>query len=240
MCKMDLPLSTSRLYKLRGDILRVVLLVLFFSFMAILFGYPEFRRLLFDVDTIRSILKGGGDTSGYILSLLTFILASGVLVALGVPRLWASVIGGGIYGAPMGFILSMLAALFGASVLYLAGKSILAAVMERREGDRIGMWKVRFQENAFWWVLHGRLFPFSNSTAMSLLCGSCKVRFIPFLFGSLVGFVPLAVVFTIYGSGGVRGNILQIGSATVLLLLSFFCRRFMRGWFSEKEMGGVN
>ena len=158
--------------------------------MALLLERPDLRKLLFDIDTIRSELKGGGDTSGYLFSGLIFTLAGGGLIALGVPRLWASAVGGIIYGAFIGSILSILASLFGASVLYLAGKSILAAVVERRVGDKARMWKVRFQENAFWWVLYGRLFPFSNSTVMSLLCGSCKVPFIPFMIGLARRFCP--------------------------------------------------
>jgi uncharacterized membrane protein YdjX (TVP38/TMEM64 family) len=64
--------------------------------------------------------------------------------------------------------------------------------------------------------------PFSNSTVMSLLCGSGKVQITPFMVGSLIGFVPLAAVFATYGSGGMKGNMLQIGFATMLLVPSFF------------------
>jgi uncharacterized membrane protein YdjX (TVP38/TMEM64 family) len=225
--------------KLLGDITRVVLAVVFFSAMALVLERPDLRKLLFDMDTIRSALKGGGDTSGYVLSGLIFTLAGGGLIALGVPRLWASAVGGIIYGAFLGSILSTLASLFGASALYLAGKSILAAVVERRVGDKARMWRARFQEIAFWWVLYGRLFPFSNSTVMSLLCGSCNVPFIPFMMGSLLGFVPLAVAFATYGSGGVKGNIWQIGFATMLLVLSIFLRSFLKRWFPTNKGGAA-
>jgi uncharacterized membrane protein YdjX (TVP38/TMEM64 family) len=216
---------------LLGDIIRVVLLVAFFSAMALLLERQDLRKLLFDMDTIRTVLQGGGNPSGYVFSGLIFTLAGGGLTALGLPRLWVSAVGGIIYGAFMGSILSILASVFGASVLYVAGKSILATVVERRLGDKAKMWKVRFQENAFWWVLYGRLFPFSNSTVMSLICGSCKVAFIPFILGSLTGFVPLAVVFATYGSGGVKGNIWQIGLATILLVFSISLRSFLKRWF---------
>jgi len=129
-------------------------------------------------------------------------------------------------------MLSLVASLIGASILYAAGRFMLAAVVERRIGDTLKVWKSRFRENAFWWVLYGRFFPFSNSTAMSLLCGGCRVPFIPYMTGSLIGFVPLAIVFAAYGSGGVKGNLWQIGFATVLLILSLFSRRLMNKWFT--------
>ncbi|HWR69084.1 MAG TPA: VTT domain-containing protein, partial [Desulfomonilia bacterium] len=131
----------------------------------------------------------------------------------------------------MGTLLSILASLIGASILYEAGHSILAGMVERRVGDSLRMWRRRFQENAFWWVLYGRLFPFSNSTLMSLLCGICRVSYRGFMLGSLLGFIPLAVVFATYGSGGVKGNLWQITVATVLLVLSVFSRKLFGKWF---------
>lgn len=221
--------------KLRGDIARVVLLAAFFSAMALLLQRPDLRKILFDMDSLRSVLKGGEGTSGYLMSALVFTLAGGGLIALGFPRLWASAVAGVIYGAFMGTILSVAASVLGASVLYQAGKSLFAAVVERRVGDTLKVWQARFQENAFWWVLYARFFPFSNSTVMSLLCGSCNVPYTSYVLGSLVGFVPLAVVFAAFGSGGAKGNLWQIGFATALLVLSIFSRRLMNRWFPSSR-----
>jgi uncharacterized membrane protein YdjX (TVP38/TMEM64 family) len=217
--------------ELFADILRVGLLVAVFTAMAVVLRRQDLHKLLFDVDTIRTELSGGGDFSGHVLSGLIFTLAGGGLTVFFLPRLWVSAVGGIIYGAFTGTILSLLATLFGASVLHVAGKYLFAAVVERRMGDKVNLWKVRFQENAFWWVLYGRLFPFSNSTVMSLICGSCKVPFLPFLWGSLLGYVPLTVVFATYGSGGVKGNVWQIGLATLLLVCSMYLRSFLKRWF---------
>jgi uncharacterized membrane protein YdjX (TVP38/TMEM64 family) len=218
-----------------ADILRVVLLVALFSAMALLLRRQDLHKFLFDIDTIRMELSGGGDFSGYVLSALIFTLAGGGLTVFFLPRLWLSAVGGIIYGAFIGTILSLLATLFGAAVLHVAGKHIFAAVVERRLGDKVNLWKVRLQENAFWWVLYGRLFPISNSTLMSLICGSCNVPFLPFLWGSLLGYIPLTVVFATYGSGGVKGNVWQIALATALLVCSIFLRSFLKRWFPANK-----
>ena len=217
--------------RLLGDILRVLLCVAFFSAMALLLERPDLRRLIFDVNTIRSALAGGGDTAGYLFSGVVFTFAGGGLIALGVPRLWASAVGGIIYGAFIGSILSVLASLFGASALYFAGKHMLSAVVERRMGEKAKIWAARFQQNAFWWVLYGRLFPLSNAALMNLLCGSCKVPFVPFITASFIGFLPLAVAFATYGSGGVKGNIWQVGLATTLLVISISLRSLLKSRF---------
>lgn len=217
--------------QLAKDIGRVVFLAVLFTAMAVLLGRPGVREYLFDIQGMRETLKGGHGGPGLLFSALLFTLIWGGLIAAGIPRLWASAVGGIIYGAVMGTLLSLFASLLGASILYGAGKSILAGVVERRVGGTLRIWQTRFQENAFWWVLYGRLFPCSNSTLMSLLCGSCRVSFQAFTLGSLVGFIPLAVVFATFGSGGVKGNLLQIGIAMMLLVLSVFSRKLLDSWF---------
>jgi len=216
--------------QLAMDIGRIILVVVLFMAMAILLGRPEIRKYFIDVQGIRETLQGGHERTGHLFSAFVFTLLWGGLISAGVPRLWASAVGGIIYGAFMGTLLSLLASLLGASILYGAGISILAGVVERRVGTTLRMWKKRFQENAFWWVLYGRLFPFSNSTFMSLLCGSCRVSYRDFMLGSLLGFIPLAMVFATYGSGGVKGNMWQIGFATALLVVSIFFRKLIGKW----------
>lgn len=217
--------------QLLSDIGRVVMVAIIFTAMAIMLGKPAVRDYLFDIEKMRIALQGGQAGSYRQLSAILFALLWGGLIAAGIPRLWASAVCGIIYGAFMGTILSLIASMLGASILYGAGTSMLAGVVERRMGETLKLWHKRFQDNAFWWVLYARLFPFSNSTLMSLLCGSCRVPFWDFMFGSILGFVPLAVVFATFGSGGIKGNLWQIVLATILLILTIFSRRLFGKWF---------
>jgi uncharacterized membrane protein YdjX (TVP38/TMEM64 family) len=217
--------------QLVSDMGRVVLLAILFIAVAMILERPGIREYLFDIKRIREALQGGNDRSHFLLSAFLFVLLGGGLIAAGLPRLWASAVGGIIYGAFMGTLLSLFASILGASITYGAGRSVLAGVLERRMGNTLDLWRIRFQENAFWWTLYGRLFPFSNSTLMSLLCGSCRISYRDFILGSFLGFIPLSVVFATFGSGGVKGNIWQIGIATVLLALSMFTRRLLGKWF---------
>lgn len=201
--------------------------------MAVVLARPEIRENLFGIQSMRHTLQGGGMGLRRLLSFAIFVLLWGGLIAAGIPRVWSSAVGGIVYGAFLGTVLSLVASLLGASILFAAGHSILSAVVERRLGATLKMWRTRFQDNAFWWVLYARLFPFSNSTVMSLLCGGCRISFRDFLLGSLLGFIPLAVVFATFGSGGVKGNLWQVALATVLLVLSVFSRRFLARWFPE-------
>ena len=222
------------------DFLRVSSLTIFFIAAAFVLGDHDVRRYFFDITTIKNALKGTGTVTGSLASATIFILAGSSLIALGVPRLLASTIGGAIYGAAAGVFLSLAASFLGSSILYLLGRAALADVVERRLKGKLDEWRARFRSNAFWWVLYGRLFPFSNSTVMSLLCGSCKVSFTSYALGSFIGFIPLAIVFACFGSGGVKGDFLQITIATAVLILSIGSRRILNAWFphSKEEAGG--
>jgi len=176
--------------KLFGDIIKVVSIAAFFIVAAYLLDRPDVREIFFDIDEIQFLLKGNGDISWYVMSLLIFTAAGAAIIGLGVPRIWVTIVAGGIYGALMGSLISMISSLIGAVLIYLAGKTLLAAVVERRLRDRLLKWRGRFQENAFWWVLYARLFPFANSTLTSMICGGCRVPFTPYLSGSAIGFAP--------------------------------------------------
>jgi len=215
------------------DLFRVSAITLFFVGAALVLGDHHLRRYLFDVSTLRVILGSAGEGKAA-WSAFMFTTGAAVFITLGVPRLLASAIGGVIYGAMEGTILSLAASLLGSSVLYLAGRAALATVVERRASGRLEEWQHRFRSNAFWWVLYGRLFPFSNSTVMSLLCGCCRVGYAPYALGSLIGFAPLAIVFSCYGSGGMRGDFLQIGVATGVLILSIVSRRVIEAWIPSQ------
>lgn len=190
------------------DLLRLVATGLFFTAAAVLLHSELAREIFKDPQQLKRMvmaLSGAGPAG-----VLVFILAGAALVAVGIPRLWVSAVAGAVFGLWMGFVLAMAATLLGAAGAYGIGRGILSDVVERRLGTRLAVWKLRFRENAFWWVLYGRLFPFSNSTLKSLLCGSCRVPLRPYLLATFIGFLPLTIVFNAFGSGTVRGSGVQI------------------------------
>jgi uncharacterized membrane protein YdjX (TVP38/TMEM64 family) len=215
-----------------GDILRITLLTVFFAAAGLVIQESGIRRHLFDIQAMKSVLGYGGAAGSPLLPMLIFVIAGTFLIATGIPRLLASAAAGVIFGAFAGTLLSLAASLAGSSLVYLGGRFTLGGVVERRLSGTLAKWRARFRENAFWWVLYGRLFPFSNSTVMSLLCGCCNVPFLPYALGSLIGFAPLAVVFAFYGSGGMNSDYLQIALATALLILSALSRRILHSLFA--------
>lgn len=156
-----------------------------------------------------------------------FILGSALLISLGIPRLGISAMAGIFYGAAWGTLWALAASALGAAGIYLMGRTLLSGTVERRIRGKMAIWKRRFLENAFWWVLYARMFPFANSTLTSLICGGCRVPFNPYMLASLAGFIPLTIVFAVFGSGGFRGSLFQIAFGFGILALTIGFRKML-------------
>lgn len=165
------------------------------------------QALFGHLQTLCAGLQGSGSPGGWAVGLLLFVGLGGLLVAAGVPRLWISAAAGAVYGAAWGSLWALAASLLGAMAVYVVGHTFLGGMAERRLGRQLAVWRERFRARAFWWVLYGRLFPLSNSTLLSLVCGSCRVPWKAYLAGSALGFVPLTLVFAVFGHGGWHGRV---------------------------------
>lgn len=216
------------------DIGKIFGLALAFVALAMLFKSAAMREY-FDIETWRATFQQGDFAGGRTTAALVFVCAGGLAISIGVPRIWIAALGGAVYGALLGSVFAVLSALIGAAVVYQVGRFFLQEVVDRRVGGRLEVWKVRFRENGFWWVLYGRLFPFSNSTAKSLLCGSCNVPFGPYILASFVGFIPHTVIFAVFGSGGAKASMPQIVLGFCLMLLVFLSRNFLQAIFPVRK-----
>lgn len=221
------------------DLLRISIIGLIFLFLALFFRHELARDAFENVHRIRSFLKSGAVPGGLAGSGAAFVIITGLLISFGVPRIWVSALGGAVYGAVLGSALSLFSASIGATALFFAGSTFLGSVVQRRMRGRVVRFVERLNQEAFWWVLYLRLFPFGNSTAQSLLFGSLRVPFLDYIAASVLGFIPLTVVFAMFGSGGVKGNYIQIWLGLGLIAVVGLIRYLMNRIASRKTSTGV-
>jgi uncharacterized membrane protein YdjX (TVP38/TMEM64 family) len=214
--------------QLTPDLLRFFIVGLLFFGLALLLRHEMSGKTYFQIQEIRVRLLGENLPGGQWSSSAIFLLSSGLLISLGVPRLWVCGIAGAVYGVGLGALLAMGGSMIGATSVYLLGRSLLAEMVQRRFVGRLALWGQLLRQNGFWWVLYGRLFPFSNATINSLICGCCRVPLGQYLTGSFLGFIPLTLVFTAFGSGGAHGNLVQVLIGLGLLGLALLCRLLVK------------
>jgi len=222
---------------LARDIARVVLATAIFAALLVLLRTDFVRHNVMEIDGVRAALQAEEERFGAIASRLVFVAAASALIGAGMPRIYASAVAGAVYGAAEGIPLAMLASLLGSTVSYQLGRSLLAGVVRRRVGGRFAVYREQCSRDPFWWVLFARLMPFANATLMNLLCGACRVPLRPFLLASAIGFLPLTIVFALFGSGGAKGSWTQIGVGAGCLLLSVALRPLCRTRTSSPTPG---
>jgi uncharacterized membrane protein YdjX (TVP38/TMEM64 family) len=213
------------------DLLKITAVSIFFVGIALLLRNESFQFQLTNFPLLGTTFSGARAPGGTWPQALLFAVVFSLLIGVGLPRLWVSAIAGALFGTLWGTLLALAATLVGAAIVYGIGRVVLAVMVRRRMGPRLATWQGRFEANAFWWVLYMRLFPLSNATLAGLLCGACRIPFQPYLAGSFLGFIPLTVVFAIFGNGGVQGNLYLVGLGAILLASAMGGRKFLAHFF---------
>jgi uncharacterized membrane protein YdjX (TVP38/TMEM64 family) len=217
--------------KLGGDILKIIVVSAFFVGIALVLQNNALRARLLEIPLLRELLAAASEPGHIYRQALLFVFTFSLLIGVGLPRLWVSAIAGAAFGTLWGILLALAASAAGAAIVYLFGHTLLTGLLHRRIGPRLTTWQKRFEQNAFWWVLYMRLFPLSNATLAGLVCGACTIPLGAYLSASVLGFIPLTVVFAVFGSGGASGNFYQVALGSILLVAAVGGRIILTRFF---------
>ena len=151
---------------------------------------------------------------------LLFVAVGGVATALAVPRHIVSFLGGYAFGLGFGTALALAATELGCVLAFYYARVIGRPLLAKRLGARVQRIEDFLAANPFSMTLLIRLLPVGNNLATSLAAGVSRVPAGPFLLGSLVGYLPQTLVFTLAGSGIEVGGGLRLAFAVVFFVVS--------------------
>lgn len=151
---------------------------------------------------------------------LLYVGASALCMALGAPRQLLCFLGGYAFGFTWGTALaaaaSGLACLAATSTARLLGRDVVMRYLGRRVrqvDDFVG-------RRPFGMAVTIRFLPVGSNLITNLAAGVSRIPLWPFVLGSLVGYLPQTVVFTLFGSGVNVSSTIQIVLSVVLFLVS--------------------
>ena len=157
----------------------------------------------------REWLVGQVDALGYAAPLL-FILVYALSTALSLPTgLLLSTVGGFLFGTLWGGLLIVVGATLGATMIFLAARTVLGDVLRARAGPFLQKLEAGFRDNELSYMLVLRLVPLFPFWLVNLAPAFLGVRTSTFIGGTFVGIVPGAFVFASVGTG--LGAILASG-----------------------------
>ena len=151
---------------------------------------------------------------------LLFVAVGGLVTAVAIPRHVVSFLGGYAFGAVLGTALAVLATEIGCVIVFFYGRYVGRPLVSERIRARVRRIEDFLASNPFSMTLLVRLLPMGNNFATSLAAGVSRVPAQPFLFGSLLGYVPQTFVFALAGSGVELGQSMRLVVAVVFFVVS--------------------
>lgn len=137
-----------------------------------------------------------------ILTALAFIAVYAAIAGFSLPGATvASITGGFLFGLWFGTIWNVIGATIGATLLFLAARTVFADILHERAGPWLQKVESQFNENAFSYLLFLRLVPIFPFFAVNLVPAFLGVRLRTFVATTFIGIIPGGFVYTSFGAG---------------------------------------
>jgi len=172
-------------------------LILMASLVAIGWALKEsgFAHLL-DANWVDREIRGQG-SAGW----LYFLAIGAVAVAVGLPRQAVCFLGGYGFGLWQGLVFAQAASILGCLVCFLYARLLGRELVRHRFADRLARFDQFLQGHPLTMTMLIRFLPVGSNLVTNLVAGVSSVPPLPFLAGTLVGYLPQTVIFVLLGSG---------------------------------------
>jgi uncharacterized membrane protein YdjX (TVP38/TMEM64 family) len=183
-------------------VLRLIPIGVILAVVIAFFAFGLSRYLT--VETLRANqagLRTFASTHAFLAPLAFVGLYAGV-VALSLPGAAIMTITGGfVFRLWIGALLSVVAATFGAVILFLLARFVVSDAVRRRAGPFMTRMAEGFERNAFSYLLFLRLVPIFPFWAINLAAALLGVPLRPFVLATLIGIIPGSLAYASIGDG---------------------------------------
>lgn len=136
------------------------------------------------------------------LALAAYVVVYIAAVAFSVPgAVWLTLLGGFLFGILAGSFVVVLSATVGATLIFLAARTVLSGLLRRRAGGWIERLERGFRQGEVSFLLIMRLVPAMPFFVANLVPAFLGARLRTFVWTTLVGIAPATVVFVSIGAG---------------------------------------
>jgi uncharacterized membrane protein YdjX (TVP38/TMEM64 family) len=196
----DMPAATEQ--PPRAAIGRWLPLIVIALLMAIVFGMGWHKYLSFKTIGLNYEAMQGFIGQNLILSLIIYMAAYIVVVALSLPGgLVMTLSGGLLFGWQLGIPATVLAATIGATIIFLVAKTSFGESLAAKAGPWIGKLRDGFQENALSYLLFLRLVPIFPFVVVNLAPALLGVPLRTYVLGTFFGIIPGTSAYALAGAG---------------------------------------
>jgi len=195
-------------------ILKGLALMLSLAFLGYLFNASDLGSSVNEA-WIDARVRGHG-----INGALLFLLMGGLFTAIGLPRQIIAFLGGYAFSVGLGTLLGALAALLGCMLSFFYARFFGQGLLRARLGERARRFDRFIHDHPFSMTVLIRLLPVGSNLLTNLAAGISSIRPVHFFGGTLLGYLPQTLVFSLVGSGVHIAPMLKLTLAIVLFLVS--------------------
>jgi uncharacterized membrane protein YdjX (TVP38/TMEM64 family) len=165
---------------------------------------------------------------------LLFVALGALATGIGLPRQVVSGLAGYAFGLAFGSLLALLATVVGCIGTFYYARLLARGPMQRRFSGRVRKLDDFLHDNTISMTLLIRMLPVGSNIATNLAAGVSSVRIVPFISGSIIGYLPQTVIFALLGSGVAVDPELRISLSVILFVASallgvYLYRHFRHG-----------
>lgn len=158
---------------------------------------------------------------GY-LGVLYFIGAFSLFTAVGFPRQLTAFLGGYAFGFSEGTIYATVSATLGCLSCFVVARFIARPSIMSRFEKKLKSLRAFLNQDTFTKTVIIRLLPIGSNLLTNLIAGATKIKMIPFVSGSFLGYIPQMVIFALAGSGVEVMSYWKIAISVLLFIISAF------------------
>lgn len=149
-----------------------------------------------------------------------FVLCAALFTSVGVPRQLTSFLGGYAFGLLLGAPLALAGVVSSCVATFYYSRFFGRNFVNRKFGKRVAKLNAILADNTFFTALIIRLLPVGNNLITNLLAGVSNASPSGFFLGSMLGYIPQTLVFTLLGSGVHVSPIWRTSLSVALFLLA--------------------
>jgi uncharacterized membrane protein YdjX (TVP38/TMEM64 family) len=154
------------------------------------------------------------------LGYLAALTLLAILTSIGLPRQVAAFSCGYIFGITYGTLIATLAATIGCMLTLFIAKTFFRQKVLNAYPEKLNRISTFFATHTFSKALIIRLLPAGSNFLTNVLAGTANIKFIPYVSGTCVGFIPQMLIFSLLGAGVKVGEQQQIILSLCLLIVA--------------------
>lgn len=181
--------------------------------MAVAFSMGWHRQLSFRTIGVNYEFLTAFIAQNWAIAVTLFVVVYVAVVALSLPGALVMTLAGGLlFGWMVGSMASIVAATFGATLIFLVARSSLGKSLAMRAGPSLAALREGFQKDALSYLLFLRLVPVFPFFIVNLAPALLGVPLGTYVWGTFFGIIPGTIAFSMAGSG--LGSVVQAQNAS--------------------------